>query len=155
MHSKIIQMDTKPISPEGFITEDMFFDGFCGWIADYVSEVDKEVRDDVVNDFIEGFQSGLRDWVTVNGEKITFKKGFKEFYIEKLLQSFKDIAEKATVSSIKDGMLLYSLESLLGDPYGFYIYMEGYGLIQESRFLTHYVEEEIEYFFGGVIDYHY
>ena len=155
MHSKILQLSESPIAKEEWVEESRFYDGFSGWIADYVAGVDDDIRNIVIEDWLSCFKENLKDWVTVDKNSITFKEGFRDYYSYKILDEVKRIAKEATANSIRTGNLKSALEVLLGDPYGFYIYLEGYGLIKEAVFLTQYIQEDTPYFFGGVIDYHY
>lgn len=153
MHSKIIELSKKPV--EERVSETQFYDGFSGWIADYVADVDDDVRGDVISDFKEGFSSSYGDdLVAIDKNTITFKEGFKDAYATKMLECLKDIVSKADIKSIRNGMTRYAIEETLGDPFGFYIYEEGC-LFRENCWLTQNLEEDVPYYFGGVVDYHY
>ena len=154
MHSKIIQLNKTPIDRENWSTESDFYDGFAGWIADYVADVDDDVRNMVISDFKEGFDMSYRDFVTIEDDHIIFKNGFKDEYAGKILECLKEFVKEATVNSVRNGSLRYGSEELLGDPFGIYIATE-YGLVRENVWLTEYIEEDTPYYFGGVVDYHY
>ena len=47
-----------------------------------------------------------------------------------------------------------TIETLIGDPFGYYIYEEGYGLRTLMDFLAE-TKNNQKYYFGAVIDYHY
>ena len=152
MHSKIIELSKNPV--EERVRENQFYDGFSGWIADSVADVDEDVRDSVISYFKEGLSSSYSDLVAIGEETVTFKEGFKDAYAAKMLECLNEAVSKADIKSIRNGMTRYHIEKILGDPFGFYIYEDGC-LFIENCWLTQNLEEGAPYYFGGVVDYHY
>lgn len=164
MHGKIIQLinirdlNGKPVGEEDYVTEDYFYDGFSGWIADYVDEIiDNETRFSVFNNFQLGLKSEFPEYIICTKDTITFKEGFKEAYAESRIS----LLEKALAAEPKECehpidafyRTKYLTRAILSDPFGTYIYQEGWGLMPESDYLVSVAAGT--YCLGSVIDYHY
>lgn len=155
MYGKIIQVSKQPLNADDYVEESAFYDNFCGWIADYVDdEVDSQVRDEVISGFLKVFGNDVI--IRYGNDQISFKvnDGWKEKYFSQQLQYIKDYIQLATVESMMNGFTQYELEKHISDPFGTYIYEEGYGLTTLQVWLR-YMAPETPYFFGAVIDYHY
>ena len=153
MHNNILQLSRVPLTRDDWCQEDDFYNGFQGWIADYVSSVDDDTRDIAISDYKEGFDMSYRDFVTIAEDHIIFKRGFKDMYASVMLECVKEIVSNSTVNSVRTGNLRSLVEEILGDYHGLYI-ATGYGLIRENVWLTEHMEEDTPYYFGGVVSYH-
>lgn len=149
MHSRIFQLSSQPINEDDYITEDLFYDGFVGSIADYVSsDTDRESD-------IEWFISFLEKYgVKREGNAAYFPKGFKEIYFEKRLKELKEKVSNMTLHDFCDSFEAYSLCALIEDRYGFYIYTDSHGLMTLDDFVRN-LENEDKFYFGATIDYHF
>ncbi|MBR5355895.1 MAG: hypothetical protein IK121_03130, partial [Lachnospiraceae bacterium] len=125
-----------------------------GHIADYLGEVGEEDRLDIIDSYKDCMINKYPDYITVTKNTITFKKGFRDMFAEKILTKIKELVEKATVESLSHE-IRWRIEELLGDQFGLYIYMDNGGYIRENVFLLEEVREGEPYYFGNVIDYHY
>lgn len=161
MHSKIIQVGTDPIPKVEWVGESQFYDGFVGWIADYVADdLSSDERAYIIDDFCDEMKKRFPDYVEISPKMIpaterfiTFKKGFREAFLNGMKCRLKAIAKESQSLDT-----FYKIRAMLigitGDQFGTYIYEEGWGLSTEQRFLET-VEEDTSYYFGSVIDYHY
>lgn len=157
MHSRIIQLSTKPIDKDNFLSESLFYDGFVGTIADYVDEnTDREKDIKWFVEFLNRFPCTYN-----NDEKsIVFHKDFKEKYFEEKYKLFKKASENITLDDFcgnKNSTKIYDISSLINDRYGFYVYFEDdYSLYTLDEFVRYNLEKrEEKYYFGNTIDYHY
>lgn len=158
MHEKIIEVNRrKDFQVEDRISElNWNFDnGFVGWIADYISDVDDFIREEVISDFKESMDNSMRPYITLHEDCIIFKKGFKDAHAKKMLDSLREIVASASVENMRTGLTRVSIQEIMGDPWGLYIYDNDIGLCKLNVWLSEWLEEDIPYMFGGVLDYHY
>lgn len=155
MTENIIQLTKSPVPSDEYIVEEDFFDDFLGGLADYFRNTDETERKEIVQDWLEGFSTGgYRDYVVLGEDTIIFKKGFQELYARRRLDTLKVAVSTATVEDIISGSLRGKINALIGDPIGTYLYTD-MGFFKEAVFLASYVEEEVPYYIGGVVKYHY
>lgn len=154
MHEKIIELSKEKLEKDSYITEDQFYSGFQGWIADYVDDqIGDEARTDVISSFAESLVNEFSEFVSydTSSVSVTFKEGFNEAFARSRIRMIKDTALCA--NDCKDfHMLAYKLHTLIGNPFGTYIYQDGITFTEVS-FLRSVIPGT--YYFGGVIDYHY
>ena len=151
MHNIIIQVDTKPVSYDNWIPQDYFYDGFCGWIADYVQEVDDEYREYALKEFVAGY----REIVKCSDIEKGFVIKNKDAFFKGILETLKKIVNNLVITDFYgNNMAAYHIEKLINDPFGTYIYQEGYGLRTVIDFLGE-TKECQKYYFGAVVNYHY
>lgn len=161
MHSWIIQVSNQPIKKEDYITEDLFYDGFVGNIADYVNKLNDEEATYFKNNIgqIEGLKVDGRAFSVVDKDKF-FEKRYKEFTssVEKLsnvtFEEFKNDPNYSVYTNVLWTMDAYE------DEYGIYVYLyiDGgcYSYMPLSKFIRRYVKSPREkWYIGGVIDYHF
>lgn len=151
MHSRIIQLSESFIGEEDYINEEVLIDnGFVNGMIDYVSsETDRE------ND-IEWFVQYLQQFgcVEYDGEKIVFKKGFKENYFKDRFLQLKSKVAEMEFKDFFDSLKLYELMKLIKHNYGFYVYIHDY-YYNLDDFVRYILKEDVEYYFGTTLDYHY
>ena len=158
MHSRIYQVSEKPITD--FISEYRYEDWFVGNHADYVSPVEYQ-SEDYMSDL-----KWLRD--VTEGIKVDLKKGTitvtsKKEYFEKKHDSFKNILEELSNTTLEDfsngnyslSSKMYELKSAYEDESSFYIddNDEYIGITPLDNWVRN-VEEGKEYYIGTITDYH-
>jgi hypothetical protein len=155
MHSNIFQLERTPLREEEFVTEEEFYDGFVGIVADYVdSDIDREEE-------ILYFINQLKPYgIIYNPEEqsIVFKEGFKEKYFLEKFNKLKQLTSELTLEEFAgietfDELKLWKIKQLIEDKFGTYIYTENCWMPLDA-FLRE-MEEGEKYYFGSVIDYHY
>lgn len=146
MHSKIIEVSKHPLKEDERVEESYFYDGFVGWIADYVDCVrDEETRKAIQESFVEGM--GL-----ISGKDgFTIPKGYRDAFIDKRIEELRNII--ASASTVNFWKTKVQIKAAIGDDVGLYIYKPGYGTVSYIQFIDE-CEEEVPYYFGAIIDYH-
>ena len=173
MHSRIIQLETHPISETGKmypckyrICNDCIHEYSDGWfmprIADWVGC--DEDHNETVNDLIERCQFfGPFAEVGNDGEEhwIRFKEGFARAYFEKAYKDFvtilKELSDKASIDGFCGndyGMLLGSLEEAYQSEFDWYIDSEETGLIPFDAFVRK-IRSDVKYYIGNTADFHF
>ena len=153
MHSRIFQVDCKPINKEDYITESDFWEHwFTREWADYVAESN---RDDDIK------------WITRHGKDkgIQVKKSKGEYtltvtdkleYFSHSFERFKkalDELNKKTIEEFCNGdMQMWELNDAYHDKGGFYI-SYGEELFTLDEFVRNAEKGDI-YYLGGTLDYH-
>lgn len=152
MHSRIIELSTEPIKMNERITESDYWDnGFIDNIADYVIDVNEEERISSINWFINYLKS--KDLLFTNDkEKIVFGTNVKEKHFR---NSFEEFDKSLKGMSFEDfcNRNIYDLMDKIEDKYGFYIHFEGCYYSFDS-FVRWFDLDEMEFYFGGILDYH-
>ena len=156
MHSRIFQVSTEPIDKADYIKESDYYDHwFTKSIADYVD--DDCYRDEDLKWLEDCYENeGIKFGVDSNGEyliienkEVYFANSFKRF--RKLLDKIKDVTLQDFVEGIHE---IYSLKSAYEDKFGFYMELDGWGLITMDSFVRG-CPENVKYYIGKSIDYHY
>lgn len=155
MYSRIFQLSKKPLVREDYISEDMFYDGFVGTIADYVSsDVDRKYDIEWFKEFLEPYGAKVCE----KAEQVYFPKGFKASYFKERYEEFKELAEKTSFEVFaglsNDTLSLYKLTSVIESKYGFYVVVHGYPESLDD-FIRYMDDEDATYYIGATIDYHY
>lgn len=161
MHSRIIQMETKPVKDR--LSVDRFDDHwFIGSVADYVDE-DYE-RDDTLDTLREIFSTAGDCIEFFDGEDgcgVIFKDGFREAFFATGYKAFQDalsvLKERATLEKFVRGEIwqeLYDLNAAYDNEAGYYISNDELGLKTLARFIRH-MKTDTRYYFGGTLDYHF
>lgn len=151
MSDYIIEVSNAPLKPEERMVEDLFYDDFVGWIAEYVDDnVLDYVRKDVIESFAQGLSNAFPEYVSYSpeNESFTFKEGFNEAFAKRQIKSIKDVVQNTSEdSSLFE--LSWRLHELIGDPFGTYIFKDA--LYKEITFLRD--VHPGTYYFGGVVYY--
>lgn len=159
MHSRIFQISKKPV--EDRISEDRYYDGFVGRIADYVDELDTDGQLESIRWLAE--TPGIRvnnigdatATITIVDKKAYFAGKLAEFQnalkeLEKTnLENF--IANSGTVD-----YGVWQMSEAYEDTFGFYVddYDEQFGIISFDKFMRK-ADEGNVWYIGAVIDYHF
>ena len=165
-HGRILQLGTTPIAPESFIDEFDLCDctSFIGPIADSISNNCERKVD--FDEFVNRLRSIAGDTFSVsyagdaseNPEAfIIFGRGFKEAYFGERLKAFKKITDAMTLYEFMSGThQTWLVEETISERFGYYIYDEnGYPMRLDSFFRKLPNDEEIKYWLGATLDYHY
>lgn len=157
MHSRIIQVSSKPIDRDDWITEDRYYDGFVGQIADYVdSETDREGD-------IEWLSAILNDAVKFDKDSFTIID--RDKYFAKKYEAFLDSINKLQNISFDEfsckiptnlSLLMYDIQKAYSNEYGFYIddNYEYAGTQTLDDFMRHVSNGDV-FYIGAIFDYHY
>ena len=160
MHSRIYQVSKAPINKDDFITEDRYYDGFVGSIADYVSdEVDINGELECLRSLLEG--KGAAEF-TPDCTQMTIVN--KRAFFESKYESWKALAADFASISFdefcgEEGDLYFKhslVEDMFDDKFSFYMddNDEYYGLQTFSSFMRS-AKDGDTYYLGAVIDYHF
>ena len=166
MHSRIFQLERFPgdiedncIYEEDFYDMDAPYEWFIGTVADYVSEnVDKQA--DI--DWLISTLSRQAEFITINDDddedhiSITFLSGFKHAYFERRYHEFRNRASNMSLETFTNDTEIFTVERLIKDKFGFYIYSSYYGLLPLDSFVRQLDNnQEHTFYFGTTLDYHY
>lgn len=163
MHSRIYQISEKPIDKDDYVTEDDYYESFCGSHADYVdSNTDR-------NEDIEWVIGCLGDSVSYDEKEQSFTIVNKAKYFEKSFNAFKELLEKLENTTLEEfsGVAgidtqrtfesnMYMLKTTYEDEYAFYIDDRGeyFGIASLDYFMRR-VETGKKFYIGATIDYHF
>ena len=163
MRSYIVQISASPIPMHEVISPYDYCDEhwFNREVADFISFND--CTEDAFADFVKRVGDAEK-YVTmfpnVYGTGIVFKKGFKEAYFDeqyvKLRDAIQKLSDAATATTFRDGELeaaMYILRESYDDKLGVYVESD-WGLLTLNEFVRH-IAEEVPYYFGGAVGYHY
>ena len=164
MHSKIIQIETSPLKPDDYITEDSYIGDhwFVYRIADYVENDGN--REDSIEQFRAALSAGspcIDFFASDDGEGFILHEDFLNNYFASAFREFMDamqiLAAQATPSAFADGSLrdaISRLETTFDDKYDVYVECAETGLVTLSKFLRS-AKTGTRYYLGGTVDYHY
>lgn len=161
MHSRIIQMETKPV--KHVICSDDFSDHwFIGSIADYVDEdYDSEDTLDTLRELFSTAGDCVEFFDGEDGRGVIFKDGFREAFFAQGYTAFQNalssLKEKTTLEMFIGGGIwqeLYDLNAAYDNECGYYISNDELGLKTLSRFIR-LMKTDTRYYFGGTLDYHF
>ena len=160
MHSKIFQIQSKPIDKDDYITESRYDydDWFLREIADYVADIDEDDQLFCIKwlSNINGIEVYLKNRTLVVSSKEKYFDGKYKTFQEELDRlkniSFSDFVSDSTELRCR----MYALKDSYDDKYGFYVDDDGEwgGLITLDEFVRN-AKENITYYIGGVVDYHF
>lgn len=153
MHSRIYQVNTKPIESYEYIDKSDYYDHwFTNQIADYVNG-DTDREDDI--EWLKSCAKGYDVDKDENGYYLIVHS--KEEYFTDAFRKFKEALAKIGEPTIEDfikGIDLWYLNDADEDKYGFYVEWYGHELMPLDRFIRRCVVDQ-KYYLGGTIDYHY
>jgi hypothetical protein len=155
MHSRIFQVSEKPIDKADYIGESDYWDHwFTNSVADYVSE--DCYRDEDLKWFEDCYEHhGIEFGKDDNGEYLIIKSKHK--YFENNFAKFMETIDKISTYTIDDfinGIFeMWHLKNAYEEKFGFYIEVDGYGLITMDNFVRE-LPENVKFYIGGTIDYH-
>lgn len=152
MHSRIFQVNTKPIKEEDYISESDYWEHwFTNEIADYVTESDDRDEDiKWLKDCQKGYTVGNDDngyYIVVTSKTEYFHSAFQRF--KEVFNSIKDCTIEHFISGIHE---IWSLKNAYEDKFGFYVDTNGELMTFDS--FIRYCDEGDKYYIGGTIDYH-
>lgn len=163
MHSRIFQIEASPVSECDYISTGDFEDGFVGQVADYVADSDN--RQDDITCLLGDFDNvtdnnslligcSLYEYNS-NEESIIFRTGFKEAYFKAKFESLQEITSQLTLTDFANSpYMVYQIEKLLGEKFGFYIQIKDNGYQSLDEFIRSNIKENTKYYFGNTLDYH-
>ena len=160
MHSRIFEVSKTRIARKERISGYELPEWFCSSIADYVDDLGESEREDSLS----WFEAHFGDNCKRVGDKISFTDGVKgKFFAERYKVFISSLS--AAVCTLKDfsgeneesclPMIMYRLKESYEDRFGFYIYDHD---MEELMTLDSWVRRSDltkDYYFGGVIDYHF
>lgn len=164
MHSRIFQIEHNPVDPEDRICEDSIPEWFTSSVADYVSDIKEERRDEDIEWLMN---SDLGKVCKRDGDKITFSIDVSAFF-EDDFQKFKNTLEgltNVTLAEFAGGKppnikydqslhhLMFLLNDAYDDKYGFYVWSEE-ELWTMNEWMRR-IDPCSVYYIGGVVDYHF
>lgn len=161
MHSRIIQMETKPVKHK--ISPDDFIDHwFTTSIADYVDEdYDSDDTLDTLREIFSTVGDSVDFFEDEDGRGVIFKDGFREAFFVQSYTVFQDalsaLKEKTTSETFIRREIwqeLYDLNAAYDNEAGYYISNDELGLKTLSRFIR-LMKTNTRYYFGGTLDYHF
>ena len=159
-HSKIIQLSGSPVAKEEYIEESMYYDGFVGSVADYISdETDREEDIEWLAENLKGAAEISKD--PLSRETITVKDKVAYFspkytsWISKIgelrLTDLESFAGKGKGKYKLDSDMDW-LNDLYNDRHN--IYIDCGGLQTLDSFMRR-AANGATYYIGGTVDYHY
>lgn len=167
MHSRIFQLEeSKKEVEDNFLKENEIIDNyywFLNRIADYVVDIsDEKVRDENIKWFVDDVLKTKNDEnlfeVDDEQKSITFFPGFKYRYFVKRYNHLKQIVNEIELDEFckQWSIKIDEIEDTIEDRFGFYIFNEEDGLITLDSFIRSLPNtDEITYYFGGILDYHF
>ena len=157
MHSKIFQISKKPV--EDRITEDRYYYGFVGKVADYVSELD---TDDQMNAMSWLAETPGIEVKNIDGVATIMIIDKKAYFAAKLME-FQNALKRLEKISLDDfiahsGALetgIWMASEAYEDTGGFYVddNDEQFGIITFDKFMRK-ADEGSVWYIGAVTDYH-
>ena len=164
MESKIFHLESQEtvetLNEYSICKEDFEFGGIHNWfvgeVASFVTDPEKDL-DNIIY-FIDSLES-IKDYIKVEhcGEevRITFLKGFKYAYFKDRFNKVKDFLYDMDMETFCTNMDIASLEELIENKKGFYIFSSVIGLINIDKFIRYFDnDEEYVYYFGNTLDYY-
>jgi hypothetical protein len=157
VHSRIYQITTAPIKPDGYITEADFYDHwFTSSVADYVGD-DADRANDLK--WFREHLSGIASFDT--DDSFIIQPGGKEKYFAKAYDSFIAAREKTMKLGLAefasgDGFseAVRHMENAFCEEYSFYVSSDEFDTIPLDDFIRC-TEVGTRYYIGGTLDYHF
>lgn len=156
MHSRIFQVETKPVKPADYTTSEGIPDWFLSEVADYVNDIKAPQREGNLTDLARAL-SGI---CTRDGDQLKMGADFTEFFSPYFSQFQEAVQQLATITlsdfaySERVGGWIYDLRSAYDDNRGFFIWT-GDDLYTMHAWVRHIAKPLNTYYLGGVIDYHF
>lgn len=158
MHSRIFQISKKPV--EDRISEDRYYDGFVGRIADYVDELDTEEQLESIRWLAETPGIRVKD---IEGETTITIVDKKAYFAGKLAE-FQNVLKELEKTSLENFIAnsgtvdygVWQMSESYEDTFGFYVddYDEQFGIITLDKFMRK-ADEGSVWYIGAVTDYHF
>ena len=154
MHSRIIQISSKPIAKEDYITEDNISEcDFNYYGMDYVCSTD----DDAVERLS---QCGLPKGFTLDKKERSLSYDGSLECIKDFKNKVKEAVDKFLEGDLVDGYNVWLVKNLLNEGFGpsFLYHWEDYigGIAQSSRFFLDMINDgPKKVYIGGCLDYHF
>lgn len=160
MNSMIYQISITPFKDtEGFFEQDKYFDNFVGEIADRVSEIDSDVRNECIEElknkllntgaFIRIGQGGLR----LDDQRKYFQPVYDKYIaaLKKAMDAgYNDFCDPFGNNAF------YDVKSAWADKFGVYLDDGDYNFgLKPLTDAIRYMPEGYNIFFGNVFSYHY
>lgn len=163
MHSRIIQIESRPLEEDDYITPCAYNDDhwFTHSIADYVTEDEDRAGSiqwfkeslSICSEHIEYFvENGCEGFILHEGFYAAHMKPAFEDFMAQLNQLAKTL-DFGTFIAGNLGATLFTLNSTYDDEFGFYIEAGDSCPVTLNHFLR-YAKPGIRYYFGGTLDYH-
>lgn len=155
MHSRIFQISKTKIDVDNIKTSCDYEDHwFVGSIADYVINSNDKYGDlEWLSNLLISRLGKLVEYNEKN-RSICFKEGFKEAYFELNFTKFKDLSKNMSLEDFSSSQLeVYKIKALIADDFSFYFDEDGHTLCMDS-FIRESAVHDVDYFIGGIIDYH-
>lgn len=157
MHSRIFQIEKKPIPEENYMTSRDVPEWFVSpSTADYVSD-DTSREDDV-----DHLADVLSDIANIVGSRITFTSSTSKYFDKKYEDFIKEVAALSKTSleefSTDEGGIgyrMWRINHYYNDKHGFYVYDEGACLLETLDNFLRDVKPGDVYYIGGTVDYHF
>jgi len=163
LYSTIIELSSTPIAAEDRASHEEVPDWFRDGIADYTEDADD--RELTLRSFAQTMDS-YADF-DIEGNSLTLKADAKEQFFQGAYRKYKEtlaklaqvpLEEFSGLSNAPSGAeslshLMYSLRQTIEDRFGTYIY-EDEELSTLDEWLR-YASNEVSYYIGGVMAYHY
>jgi hypothetical protein len=160
MHSRIYQLSKEPVFECDYIGESDFWESLP-YGADYVNENTNQKQD---IEWLVGTYSkfnltfGEEILENSSGEKetcyyLTFPENFKYNYFSERFKELRTLINDFTLTDFCHSIKTYQIKSLIEDRYGFRVY-DGWE-ISFDYFVRELPDQEIKYYIGKTIDYHF
>lgn len=160
MHSKIIQISSKPIPEDEWVDESDYYDELIG-VADYVANITRDVRDGIIDEFCDGlvFERQENDRVVIKSKAFYFEKKYEDFQknLEKIKGvSFADFCGRNPRKAWELESNVCMVSSAYSDRYGTYVDDRGEydGIVTLDNFVRRSKDGDA-FYIGGVVDYHF
>jgi len=163
MHSKIIQIEKKPVRKEAYVEEDFFYgDGeaslFIGDVADYVCEMEAEAREVAVKSFFEALKKMPKAF-EIDEENECFIIKDKTKALESDYLAWKTAIENCAKWSLEEfvndtDLDFYQAKANYADHFGLYVIQNGRYPAEWNNFVRS-AKEGVCYYVGACLDYHF
>lgn len=157
MHGRIIELSTNPICDP---MTDFDIELHEIPIADYITNIDEGTREREIADFVKHLRStpGAEELVELkDGDTIVFHSGFTKAWTRSAFTRFRyqlmrawDITEDTFCD--KAGWAVTDISDSFKDECGYYIYDDYAKTFGEWVMCG--IEEDVPYYIGGILDYH-
>ena len=164
MHSRIFQIESRPVDTEDRICEDMIPEWFTNSVADYVADIREENREDEIEWLMS---TNFGKICKRDGDKLTFNidtSAFFDEYFEQFKKIVKDLAEIKFYQFVSNKQpnipynkkldhLMFLLKEAYDDKFSFYVWYDDELYTMQSWMRQ--VSPCSVYYIGGIVDYHF
>lgn len=155
MRFTMYELSKTPIGEDEWVYEDIILDSsFVGSIADYVTTMTLEEREESILDFVQSFPEGTVLYDS-SEESIVFAENIKEIYFNKKFELFKEKASLMTFDEFVHGpgYKVHEIQNLISAKSDNYVYSQEEAWTSMDTFFR-YVTPGQKYYFGGAIAFH-